>query len=116
MALSAACHNRSEDDTGAAPDATVTAADSASISTDSAMGQRPAATDTSAVGQDDTTSVGMPTPVEGDSALIHHQTPDSSGMGAMGDSTGMGHDMGHDSTTVQGDSAMINSTVPDTTQ
>ena len=55
--------------------------------------------------------MGTPTPVEGDSAMIHHQTPDSSGMGAMGDSTGMGYD----STAVQGDSAMINSTVPDTT-
>jgi hypothetical protein len=117
-ALSTACHNRSEDETGAAPDrtdATVTATDSASIPTDSTMGQRPEATDTSMVRQDDTTAVGTPTPVEGDSAMIHHQTPDSSGMGAMGDSTGMGHDMSHDSTAVQGDSAMMNSTVPDTT-
>ena len=86
-ALSTACHNRSEDDTGAAPegtDTTFTATDSASIRTDSTMGQVPA--DTNTVGQD-TTSMGTPTPVEGDSAMIHHQTPDSSGMGAMGDST-----------------------------
>ncbi|MEA2722928.1 MAG: hypothetical protein QOH59_699, partial [Gemmatimonadales bacterium] len=82
-ALSAACHNRSEDETGAAPDrdSTVAATDSASIPTDSTMGQVPA--DSSAVRQDDTTSMSTPTPVEGDSAMIHHQTPDSSGMGAM---------------------------------
>jgi hypothetical protein len=117
-ALSVACHNRSEDETGAAPDqgdATVTATDSASVPTDSTMGQRPSATDTTAVSQD-TTSVSSPAPVEGDSALIHHQTPDSNSAGAMTDSTGMGHEgMNHDSTAVQGDSAMTNSSVPDTT-
>jgi hypothetical protein len=116
-ALSVACHNRSEDETGAAPDgadATVTATDSASIPTDSTMGQRPAATDTSAVSQD-TTSMGTPAPVEGDSAMIHHQTPDSSAAGAMTDSTKMNHDgMAHDSTAVQGDSAMTGHAVPDT--
>jgi hypothetical protein len=117
-AVSTACHNRSEDETGAAPnrgDSTVTAADTASVSTDSTMGQRRAPADTGMVSQD-TSSYGTPAPVEGDSAMIHHQTPDSSGTGAMTDSTGMNHEgMGHDSTAVQGDSAMTNSTVPDTT-
>ncbi|MEO8090595.1 MAG: hypothetical protein ABI703_09885 [Gemmatimonadales bacterium] len=132
-ALSAACHNRSEDETGAAPDrtGTVTATDSASISTDSTMGQRPGATDTSAVRQD-TTSMGAPAPSQGDSALTNQAAPDSSGMGAMHDSMGMGamhdsmgmgamHDsmgmngMSHDSMPVQGDSALTNSTEPDTT-
>ncbi len=115
-AVSTACHNRSEDETGAAPERTgtsVTATDSASVPTDSTMGQRPGATDTSAVRQD-TTSMGAPAPTQGDSALTNQATPDS-GMGAMSDSTGMGHGMGHDSTAVQGDSAMTNHAVPDTT-
>ena len=117
-AMSTACANRSEEDTGAAPDrgdATVTATDSASISTDSTMGQRPGATDTSMVRQYDTDSMGAPAPTQGDSALTNQATPDSS-TGAMADSTGMNHDgMSHDSTAVQGDSAMTNSSVPDTT-
>lgn len=113
-AVSAACANRYKDETGAAPDkgnAAVTATDTASVPTDSTMGQRPGATDTSVVRQADTTSMGAPTPVAGDSALTNHAVPDSSGMGAMTDSTGMGHD----TTTVQGDSAMTNRAVPDTT-
>ena len=113
-AVSAACHNRSEDETGAAPDkgnATVTATDTASVPTDSTMGQRPGPTDSSAVRQSDTTSMGAPRPIEGDSALTNRAVPDSSGMGAMNDSTGMGGD----STMVQGDSAMTNHAVPDTT-
>ena len=117
-AMSTACANRSEEDTGAAPDrgdATVTATDTASVPTDSTMGQRPGATDTSMVRQDDTTSMGAPKPTQGDSALTNQATPDSS-TGAMTDSTGMNHDgMSHDSTAVQGDSAMTNSSVPDTT-
>jgi hypothetical protein len=55
--------------------------------------------------------MGAPAPVDGDSALVNQAVPDSSGMGAMSDSTGMGHD----SATVQGDSAMTNHAVPDTT-
>ena len=117
-AMSAACANRSEEDTGAAPDrgdATVTATDSAAVLTDSTMGQRPGATDSSMVRQDDTTSMGAPMPTQGDSALTNQATPDSS-TGAMADSTGMNHDgMSHDSMAVQGDSAMTNSSVPDTT-
>jgi len=75
VSASAACHNRSEDETGAAPDkgnAAVTATDTASVPTDSTMGQRPGATDTSAVRQADTTSMGAPTPAGGDSALTNH--------------------------------------------
>ena len=98
VGVSAACHNRSEDETGAAPergDATVTATDTASVPTDSTLGQRPGATDTSAVRQADTTSMGAPLPIEGDSALTNQAVPDS-GMGAMHDSTSMG--AMHDST------------------
>lgn len=113
-AVSSACANRSQDETGAAPDqgnAAVTATDTASVSTDSTMGQRPGATDTTAVRQDDTTSMAAPAPTDGDSALVNQAVPDSSGMGAMSDSTGMGQD----ETTVEGDSAMTNRAVPDTT-
>ncbi|MBA3443400.1 MAG: hypothetical protein H0T58_00885, partial [Gemmatimonadales bacterium] len=56
--LAVGCAGNNEDETGAAPDqgdATVTATDtSTSIPTDSTMGQRPAATDTSLVQQDTT--------------------------------------------------------------
>lgn len=113
-AMSTACANRSEDETGAAPDrgdTTVTATDTAAVPTDSTMGQRPGATDTSMVRQDDTTAMGAPMPTQGDSALTNQATPDSSEMGARSDST----HMGHDSTRVEGDSALINSTVPDST-
>jgi hypothetical protein len=68
--LLAACHNRSEDEVGAAPDrgdTTAVAADTtAATPTDSTMGQMPS--DTSAMGADttaapttDTTSMGAPT-------------------------------------------------------
>ena len=113
-AVSSACANRSQDETGAAPDtgnAAVTATDTASVPTDSTMGQRPGATETTAVRQDDTTSMGAPAPTDGDSALVNQAVPDSSGMGAMSDST----TMGQDKTTVEGDSAMTNRAVPDTT-
>ena len=113
VAMSTACANRSEEDSGATPDqgdATVTATDTAAVPTDSTMGQRPGATDTSMVSQD-TTSMGAPMPTQGDSALTNQATPDSSNMGAMTDST----HMGHDSTKVEGDSALTNSAVPDTT-
>jgi hypothetical protein len=55
----AACHNRSEDEVGAAPDrgdtTAVTATDTTTVPTDSTMGQLPGATDTSFV-QPDTTA------------------------------------------------------------
>ena len=112
-AMSTACANRSEDETGATPDrgdAAVTATDTASVPTDSTMGQRPGATDTSMVRQDDTTSMGAPAPTQGDSALTNQASPDGSGMDAMSDSSGMVHD----SMPVEGDSAMTNHAVPDT--
>jgi hypothetical protein len=56
----AACHNRSEDEVGAAPDrgdtTAVTATDTTAVPTDSTMGQRPGAADTSFVQQDSTTA------------------------------------------------------------
>jgi hypothetical protein len=59
----AACHNRSQDEVGAAPQkgdttaVTSTARDtSAAVPTDSTMGQRPGATDTSMVRASDSTS------------------------------------------------------------
>src|SRR5215210_4909978 len=56
----AACHNRSEDEVGAAPDrgdtTAVTATDTTAVPTDSTMGQRPGATDTSFVAQDSTST------------------------------------------------------------
>jgi hypothetical protein len=114
VAMSTACASRSEDESDVAPDqgdATVTATDTASVPTDSTMGQRPSATDTSMVRQEDTTSMSIPEPTQGDSALTNQANPAGSETGAMSDST----HMGHDSTAVQGDSAMTNSTVPDTT-
>lgn len=54
----AACHNRPEDEVGAAPDrgdtTAVTATDTTAVPTDSTMGQRPGAADTSFVQQDTT--------------------------------------------------------------
>jgi hypothetical protein len=54
----AACHNRAEDDVGAAPDqgdtTAVTATDTTAVPTDSTMGQRPGDTDTTMVQQDTT--------------------------------------------------------------
>jgi hypothetical protein len=57
----AACHNRPEDEVGAAPDqgdTTAVVADTAAVPTDSTMGQVPAETDTSFVEQDTTTTTG----------------------------------------------------------
>jgi hypothetical protein len=54
----AACHNRGEDETGAAPDrgdtTAVTATDTTAVPTDTTMGQTPGAADTSFVQQDTT--------------------------------------------------------------
>jgi len=56
--IAVGCHNRPEDETGAAPDQgdpSVTATDtSTTVTTDSTMGQLPAETDTSFVQQDTT--------------------------------------------------------------
>jgi len=55
----AACHNRSEDEVGAAPDrgdtTAVTATDTTTVTTDSTMGQTPAPSDSSYTAQDSTT-------------------------------------------------------------
>ncbi len=72
--LAVGCHNRSEDETGAAPDRGATpqtASDTSKAApTDSTMGQTPAATDTTAV-LTDTTGAGA-TP---DSALTKESAP-----------------------------------------
>ena len=101
----AACHNRSEDEVGAAPnrgDSTaVTATDTTAVPTDSTMGQRPSETDTSFVQQDSTAapsgvdSTYTPsgnTPTD----TLSQQSGDSSAApsdsGVPTDSTTMGHD------------------------
>ena len=88
----AACHNRSEDEVGAAPeqgDTTAVVADtSTGVPTDSTMGQRPADTDTSFVGQDTTSMQDTTTePTAGDSALTDHEVPDTTS-GATPSDTG----------------------------
>jgi hypothetical protein len=95
----AACHNRSEDETGAAPqrDTTAVAADTAQATpSDTTMGQTPSPTDTTAVPQDTTavpstptdTTAAPSTPTDTTSA-----TPgDTSSAGGWSDSTNMGHD------------------------
>jgi hypothetical protein len=60
----AACHNRSEDEVGAAPerDTTAVAADTAQATpSDTTMGQTPSPTDTTAVTQDTTAVPSTPT-------------------------------------------------------
>ena len=101
-ALSAACHNRSEDETGAAPDrgdtTAVTATDTTAVPTDSTMGQRPGATDTSFVQQDSTaapTSVDSTAAPTGDTTG-YTPTDTSTSSATPSDSSSMG-DMGQDS-------------------
>ena len=101
-ALSAACHNRSEDETGAAPDrgdtTAVTATDTTAVPTDSTMGQRPGATDTSFVQQDSTaasTSVDTTATPTGDTTGAT-PTDTSTSSATPSDSSSMG-DMGQDS-------------------
>jgi hypothetical protein len=80
----AACHNRSEEATGAAPvrDTTAVAADTSAQTppTDSTMGQRPGPTDTTAVTSDTTTT----TPAA--------PTDTTQQSGGWSDSTSMGSD------------------------
>jgi hypothetical protein len=108
----AACHNRSEDEVGAAPDrgdtTAVTATDTTAVPTDSTMGQRPGATDTSFVQQDSTaapTSVDSTATPTGDTTGA---TPSdtSTSSATPSDSSTMG-DMGQDSSnmTMPADSA-----------
>ena len=101
-ALSAACHNRSEDEVGAAPDrgdtTAVTATDTTAVPTDSTMGQRPGATDTSFVQQDSTaapTSVDSTATPTGDTTGAT-PTDTSTSSATPSDSSTMG-DMGQDS-------------------
>ena len=94
----AACHNRSEDEVGAAPDrgdSTAVAADTAQATpTDSTMGQTPSATDTTAGPQDTTRTTGVDTTaVPSTPTDTTSQTPaDTSSTGGYSDSTSMGHD------------------------
>jgi hypothetical protein len=99
----AACHNRSEDEVGAAPDrgdtTAVTATDTTTVPTDSTMGQLPGATDTSFVqpdttaaptGVDSTYTPSGNTPTDTLSQPSSETTPTDSTMGNMGqDSSGM---------------------------
>jgi hypothetical protein len=98
----AACHNRSDEETGAAPvrDTTAVAADTTKgMPTDSTMGQRPSETDTSAVRSDSTTtttgvdSTGPSTTGNAptDTSTTQQTTSDSSKAG-WSDSTSMGND------------------------
>jgi hypothetical protein len=87
--LAMACHNRSEDEVGAAPDrgdTTAVAADTTqAAATDTTMGQAPAASDSSYVAQD--TSAAAPTTgVDSVGAQGQVQTGDSTG--AWTDTTG----------------------------
>jgi hypothetical protein len=93
----AACHNRSGDEVGAAPDqgktdTTAVAQDSTrGTPTDSTMGQRPSATDTTAVSQDTSS---MTTPTTDSTTSTGNQPSDttSQSTGGWSDSTSMGHD------------------------
>jgi hypothetical protein len=87
--LAMACHNRSEDEVGAAPDrgdTTAVAADTTqAAATDTTMGQAPAASDSSYVAQD--SSAAAPTTgVDSVGAQGQVQTGDSTG--AWTDTTG----------------------------
>jgi hypothetical protein len=87
----AACHNRSEDEVGAAPerDTTAVAADTAQATpTDTTMGQTPSPTDTTAVPQDTTAVPSTPT----DTTAAPSTPTDTTSQTPSGDSTSMGHD------------------------
>ena len=106
----AACHNRSEDEVGAAPDqgdtTAVVADTSMGVPTDSTMGQRPAETDTSFVEQDTTMTQDTTTePTPGDSALTDHEVPDTT-TGATPSDTSTGEWTDTTSTTGQDTSSM----------
>jgi hypothetical protein len=87
--LAMACHNRSEDEVGAAPDrgdTTAVAADTAkAAATDTTMGQAPAASDSSYVAQD--TSAAAPT-TGVDSVGAQGQVTTGDSTGAWTDTTG----------------------------
>jgi hypothetical protein len=94
----AACHNRSGDEVGAAPDqgktdTTAVAQDSTrGTPTDSTMGQRPSATDTTAVSQDTTsTTTGVDSTAPSSPSNAPTDTTSQS-TGGYSDSTSMGND------------------------
>jgi type II secretory pathway pseudopilin PulG len=93
----AACHNRSGDEVGAAPnqgraDTTAVAQDSTKgTPTDSTMGQRPGAADTTAV-QSDTSSMSTPTTDSTTSTGNQPTDTTSQSTGGYSDSTSMGND------------------------
>jgi hypothetical protein len=84
----AACHNRSEDEVGAAPNrgdtTAVTVTDSTKVTTDTTMGQTPAPTDTSMVVHDstmmgnDTTAVPAPSGNQPSDTVSQRQPSDTS--------------------------------------
>ncbi len=84
----AACHNRSEDEVGAAPDrgdtTAVTATDTTAVPTDSTMGQRPGAADTSFVQQDTTSTT---TGVDSSSTTSQGNAPTDTLSQPSGDTT-----------------------------
>lgn len=103
----AACHNRSGEETGAAPvkDSTAVAADTTAVTpTDSTMGQRPGPADTTAVRQDTSStttpavdSTNAPTSTgnaTNDTTSQSTSAPTSTDTSKAGwsDSTSMGHD------------------------
>ena len=99
----AACHNRSGEETGAAPvkDSTAVAADTTAVTpTDSTMGQRPGPADTTAaaVPQDTTSttpavdSTNAPTSTGNAPSDTTAQTSTDTSKAGWSDSTSMGHD------------------------
>jgi hypothetical protein len=91
----AACHNRSEDEVGAAPerDTTAVAADTAQATpTDTTMGQTPSPTDTTAVPQDTTAVPSTPTDTTAVPSTPTDTTSQTPSAGGVSDSTSMGHD------------------------
>jgi hypothetical protein len=88
--LAVGCHNRSEDETGAAPDrgdAAVTATDTAAVKTDSTMGAVPEAAVTDSAAVSDTTSAAAEAPLAPDSAAAQAVAQPSDSTGIPGDST-----------------------------
>ena len=99
----AACHNRSGEETGAAPvkDSTAVAADTTGVTpTDSTMGQRPGPADTTAAVRQDTSSTttpavdstNAPTSTGNAPSDTTAQTSTDTSKAGWSDSTSMGHD------------------------
>ena len=117
-AVSLACHNRAEDEVGAAPEQTDTTAVTHVI--DSTRTGPPG------VGGRPGNATVTPDSVGADSAVTSQEPPapaDTTSTWSVEDTTTMKHDsttmhestMPHDSTLMQGDSAMTGHPVPDTT-